>query len=181
MEPDALKEEASRLTDPNLRTRILAMIEDATVTLLNGDAARCTQLITEIEQSLRQAQTDAIDDATRVDNALDSALDAKVTGDEAAQVFNVPPAAQPGRPTRMLAWLAGSDLIGAGTRFFVLRPIFFLLLLFLLTLIGLKSLYVDNGTNFGVGGIYDYLGLFLWGLSADVVQRTLQNVALPKP
>ena len=70
--------------------------------------------------------------------------------------------------------------MSAGARFWVLRPIFFLLLLLLLTFMGLKSLYIDNGTSFGVGGLYDYLGLFLWGLSADVVQRTLQNVSLPK-
>ena len=178
---DALKEEASRLTNQTLREASLAKIEEATVTLLNGDAARCTQLITEIEQSLRQAQTDAVDDTTRIGNTLDSALEAKVIGEEAAKVFNVPPAAQPGRPERVAAWLAGSDLIGAGTRFWILRPIFFILLLILLTLVGFKSLYIDNGTNFGVGGIYDYLGLFLWGLSAQVVQNTLQNVSLPRP
>ena len=174
---EALKEEALRLTDQNLKTTILTSIEEATVTLLKDDAAKSAQIISEIEQSLRAAQTDTI----RFDSALDSVLEAKATGEDAAKVFNVPPAPQPGRPERVLAWLAGSDLIGAGARFWVLRPIFFLLLLFLLTLIGLKSLYIDNGPNFGVGGIYDYLGLFLWGLSAQVVQNTLQNVSLPRP
>ena len=176
----ALKVEASRLADPTLRDQILKRIEEATVTLLNGDAAKCTQIITEIELSLRAAaQADAGNDALRINSALDSTLEAKVVGEDAAKTYNVPPAPQPGRPERVLAWLAGSDLIGAGARFWILRPIFFLLLLVLLTLIGLKSLYIDNGTNFGVGGIYDYLGLFLWGLSAQVVQNTLQNVSLP--
>ena len=119
-------------------------------------------------------------DLTRVNSALDSAREARATGDEAAKVFNTPPAEEPGRPARALATLAGTDLIGAGTRFFVLRPIFFFALLILLTLIGLKSLYIDNGTTFGSGGLYDYLGLFMWGLSAEIAQRTLQTLTLPR-
>jgi hypothetical protein len=54
----------------------------------------------------------------------------------------------------------------------------FALLLGLLVLWGFQSLYLSNGTTFGAGGLYDYLGLFLWGLSADVAQRTLQNLPL---
>lgn len=184
---EALTGEASRIADETLRAEILAKIDEAAVTLMRGDAARCAQLITEIEVSLRQAQTDAAGnliegaEGVQVSSALDSAREARAAGDEAAEVFAAPPAETPGRATRWLATLAGSDLLGAGARFFVWRPVFFLALLFLLTLIGLKSIYIDNGTNFGVGGVYDYLGLFLWGLSADVVQRTLQNLSLPKP
>ena len=50
-----------------------------------------------------------------------------------------------------------------------------------LALLGLKALYIDAGTTFGSEGLYDYLGLFLWGISADGVQRTLQQVQSPRP
>jgi hypothetical protein len=52
----------------------------------------------------------------------------------------------------------------------------YLLLLLLLALVGMKTLYVDAGTTFGSAGLYDYLGLLLWGLSADVAQRSLQQL-----
>ena len=182
---EMLEDDAAQITDVTLRTQILTKIDTAAQTLLQGNATECARLITEIEISLREAQTNAADAAdpaevVRVESALASAREARITGQEADKVFNVTPARIPGRPERLLATLAGSDLMSAGARFWVLRPIFFLLLLLLLTFMGLKSLYIDNGTSFGVGGLYDYLGLFLWGLSADVVQRTLQNVSLPK-
>jgi hypothetical protein len=47
-------------------------------------------------------------------------------------------------------------------------------------MVGLKTLYVDNGASFGAEGLYDYLGLFMWGLSAEVAQSTLQNLRLPR-
>ncbi len=89
-------------------------------------------------------------------------------------------APDPGPVKRWLSALAGTGLISADVRFWVLRPLFFLLLLIFLVLIGLKTLYIDAGTNFGPEGLYDYLGLVLWGMSADVVQRTLQNLQLPR-
>jgi hypothetical protein len=64
-----------------------------------------------------------------------------------------------------------------------LQPLLFLVLLALLMLVGLKYLYIDapGGATFGSSGAYDHLGLFLWGLSADVAQRTLQQLTLPHP
>ena len=56
------------------------------------------------------------------------------------------------------------------------RPLISLLILVLLMLLGFQTLYVKSGFTFGVGGLYDYLGLFLWGISADVAQRTLFNL-----
>ncbi len=47
-------------------------------------------------------------------------------------------------------------------------------------LLGLQTLYVNSGATFGVGGLYDYLGLFLWGVTADVAQRTLLNLPAAK-
>jgi hypothetical protein len=80
-------------------------------------------------------------------------------------------------PAHTLAWLAGTRVISlTEIRYWLVRPLLFIALLILLTLLGWQTLYINNGTNFGVGGLLDYLGLFLWGLSADIAQRTLQNL-----
>ena len=75
-----------------------------------------------------------------------------------------------------LAFLAGSSSVKAEIRFWLVRPLLYLLLLALLTLVGLETLYIKGGATFGASGLYDFLGLFMWGLGADVAQRTLQNL-----
>jgi hypothetical protein len=88
-----------------------------------------------------------------------------------------PVAAAPNALTSALEKVAGtpqSAVPPAGFR--AVRALLFILLLVLLALLGWQQLYINNGANFGVGGLLDYLGLFLWGLSADVAQRTLQNL-----
>lgn len=77
---------------------------------------------------------------------------------------------------RFLATLSGLQLVTAATRFWFFRPVLSVLLLVLLTLLGLQTLYVNAGATFGVGGLYDYLGLFIWGITADIAQRTLFNL-----
>jgi hypothetical protein len=89
-------------------------------------------------------------------------------------------AAQPAQPpsnlTRFLEWLAGTPRSAAQPPLRWVRALLFFLLLVLLALLGWQTLYIQNGANFGVGGFLDYLGLFLWGLSADITQRTLQTL-----
>ncbi len=79
-----------------------------------------------------------------------------------------------------MAALSGTEVVGAELRYWLVRPLLFLILLIGLALLGLQALYVNAGSTFGAAGLYDYLGLFLWGLSADVAQRTLQNLQMPK-
>jgi hypothetical protein len=43
--------------------------------------------------------------------------------------------------------------------------------------IGFQTLYVNQGTAFGSNGIFDYVGLVLWGLTADVASRGWGNLA----
>lgn len=76
---------------------------------------------------------------------------------------------------RLMAALSGVRAISADVRYWLIRPLLWLVLLVVLVLLGLQALYVA-GEAFGANGIYDYLGIFLWGLSADVAQRTLQNL-----
>jgi TM2 domain-containing membrane protein YozV len=57
-----------------------------------------------------------------------------------------------------------------------MRPLLGVALLLLLSLLGLQQLYVNAGLTFGATGLYDYLGLFVWGLSADLAQRSLHTL-----
>jgi hypothetical protein len=80
---------------------------------------------------------------------------------------------------RLLQGFAGTEPAGAEDRFAYLKPFLFSLLLIGLLLLGLYTLYVKNA-DFGADLVFDYFSLLTWGLSADVAQRTLQNLQLPK-
>jgi hypothetical protein len=180
---EELERQTSLLSNAALRAEIKDKIDAATMALLKDQVEECQRLITEIEVSLRQAYENVADDAVadaHIGSALNFAREASTVSTEAREAHDAPPPPQPDRPTQLLAMLAGTDLMSADARYWVWRPIFFLLFLLLLTMLGLKTLYIDGGANFGGGGVYDYLGLFLWGLSADVVQRTLQNLPLSR-
>lgn len=69
-----------------------------------------------------------------------------------------------------------SDEIRAEATFWLIRPLLWLVLLCGLLVVGISSLYVDNGLTFGANPLMDYTGLIIWGLSADVASRTLGNL-----
>ncbi len=69
-----------------------------------------------------------------------------------------------------------SDDIRIGATFWLVRPFLSLTLLVGLSLVGIGSLYVDNGLTFGARPFSDYLGLILWGISADVASRNLSSL-----
>jgi uncharacterized protein with FMN-binding domain len=70
-----------------------------------------------------------------------------------------------------------SDRARAEATFWVVRPLLALVLLGGLSAMGLGSLYIEKGTTFGARPFSDYLGLILWGLSADVASRSLSNLS----
>ncbi|MCC5610123.1 hypothetical protein LC612_26010 [Nostoc sp. CHAB 5834] len=74
-----------------------------------------------------------------------------------------------------------SDQVRAEATFWVVRPLLSLTLLVGLSAAGISSLYIENGTTFGARPFADYLGLILWGLSADVASRSLSNLPGSKP
>ena len=67
--------------------------------------------------------------------------------------------------------------MNAEVRYWIVQPFLWLILLIVLLLLGLQTLYVNAGTTFGVAGVYDYLALFVWGLTADVASTSLINLA----
>ncbi|WP_335104794.1 hypothetical protein [Nostoc sp.] len=77
---------------------------------------------------------------------------------------------------KLLSWVSGLKPINAEIRYWLIRPLLAMFLLIILALLGLQTLYVNAGATFGVSGLYDYLGLFLWGISADVASRGLTNL-----
>ena len=79
---------------------------------------------------------------------------------------------------RTLIVISGiSDRARAETTFWVVRPLLSLVLLAGLSAVGLSSLYIEKGTTFGAKPFSDYLGLILWGLSADVASRSLSSLS----
>jgi hypothetical protein len=75
-----------------------------------------------------------------------------------------------------LRFLSGLSTNSANARYWLARPLLSVALLLLLSLLGLQQLYVSAGTTFGSTGLYDYLGLLVWGLSADIAQRSVQTL-----
>lgn len=60
----------------------------------------------------------------------------------------------------------------------VSRPVQYVVLLLLLAGAGLKVFYVDGGATLGAEPIADILALVTWGLSADVMSRTISSASL---
>ena len=80
---------------------------------------------------------------------------------------------------RVAAFVAGAPAhLPRGEHAF-LKDLMFIALLARLIVVGLYSLYINNPT-FGASRLFDYFSIAVWGLSADVAQRTLQGLQLPK-
>jgi hypothetical protein len=77
---------------------------------------------------------------------------------------------------KSLIFLSGSQFRTQATYWFA-RPLFSLMLLVGLSVVGMRSLYMQKGSTFGADPFSDYLGLLVWGLSADVASRSLSNLA----
>jgi hypothetical protein len=154
--------------------------------LIAENVKQAEALQQEVEDRLRKAQEDGT--MGRASDLFENVLGAfRAAGARWHQAETVAAPAQPGGTrwawlAKVMATLSGSEaeVAGAELRFWLVRPLLFLILLVGLALLGLQTLYVNAGSTFGSAGLYDYLGLFLWGLSADVAQRTLQNLQVPK-
>ncbi len=69
-----------------------------------------------------------------------------------------------------------SNQLRAEATLWIVRPLLSLALLLGLSLLGIRALYVEKGTTFGSNPFSDYLGLIIWGLSADVTSRSVSNL-----
>ena len=177
-----LQRDVNGVLDPVLKADLQLKLNSARSALLRGDFTECLNQINAVIMKLREIGDSATENelAKRFNLLASSAEDVRAEAENVRtthQTESVPVSVA----KRSLSMLAGTELISANVRFWFLRPLFFLLLLIFLVLIGLKTLYIDAGSIFGSEGLYDYFGLVLWGMSAEVVQRTLQNLQLPRP
>ena len=77
---------------------------------------------------------------------------------------------------RSLIFLSGSEFRTEATYWFA-RPLFSLALLLGLSIVGIRTLYVEKGATFGADPFSDYWGLVLWGLSTDIASRSLSSLS----
>jgi hypothetical protein len=89
-----------------------------------------------------------------------------------------PPPPQ-GPHVRAASLLAGISPHAPAGRYPFLKASMFIALLLGLMVVGLYGLYIKNAT-FGASPLFDYFGVAVWGLSADVAQRSLQGLQLPR-
>ncbi|WP_017302023.1 hypothetical protein [Nodosilinea nodulosa] len=109
-------------------------------------------------------------------------LDAAVNLDKSArnaiaEAETPPPLTKLERVQQFFVALVGlSDQARAEATYWFVRPLLYLVLLIGLTIVGLNTLYIEQGEFFGARPMADYLVLLLWGLSADVASRSLTSL-----
>jgi hypothetical protein len=165
---------------------LLTRIAEAREQVKAKNDADVTTRIKNIEQGVAglvtanvMGTTDSPENRELVEEAR-SAVSAASQAETLAQRTETPPPGKLDGFKRALVRLSGlSDDIRAEATLWLLRPMLWLVLLIGLLLIGMSSLYVTNGATFGANPLADYLGLLLWGLSADVASRTLGNLNAP--
>ena len=141
--------------------------------LLDGQPAfdAALSIVTDIETKLAQP---SFRGRGLEEKSLLSALDVRLTDTPVEEVARSPQQEPGDRVANALRWISG---ISTGATYFVVRPLLWFVLIAVLGLTGLQSQYVSGGATFGAGGIYDYLALFLWGLTADVASTGLLNLS----
>lgn len=154
---------------------VVKQVDDAYAKLLlpGKEALTAAQtILTEIETKLAQPDFRGRGDTDEA-RIMQAAVDVPLTDTTVQPV--------PAEPAGVSAWI-GRTLrrisgISTGATYYIVRPLLWIVLIVVLGLVGLQSQYVNNGITFGAAGIYDYLALFLWGLTADVASTGLLNLS----
>jgi len=84
---------------------------------------------------------------------------------------------------KFLSSLAGTGTEGVGFYYRYMRPLMHLTLLLVLVIYGMWQHYTSgaDAATFGAQGISQYAMLFLWGVSSDIVNKTLQSISFKRP
>jgi hypothetical protein len=158
---DQLERQVETVVGADLKSRLASMLASAWATLLSGDATAAENYIGQIT------------------SAIPSPTPHFVAAIDIDQLQKSPGSLSHTKLSDILAWLSGSDNLDDGRFYLYARPILFVILLLLLSSVGLYNLYIKNPV-FGSEGYFDYLGLLLWGISADVGQKTLQTLTMSR-
>lgn len=141
-----------------------------------------SDLVAEIKQALEELDRGLIAKGLpdlQVRRAVRAADEAQFAADQARTPLKSAPSEHKWlrRFRDTLFALSGlSEELRAEATLWIVRPLLYFVLLFGLVAVGLNTLYVSAGLTFGAMPFADYLGLILWGLSADVAGRTLSNL-----
>lgn len=178
---EALRTAANRLPAGALAQSDEAKIDAARDAFLNKDLVGAESLIDQIQRAIGAG-------ATKHEVPLVKLMDLRPIRElvqfDAPQEGTEKPQAKERAPSFVASFfgvLSGSTPLPAWIARAWIRPFLFALLLLVLGATGFVTLYIGGSTTFGSGGVFDYLPLLLWGLGADVAQRTLQNIPLPRP
>jgi hypothetical protein len=140
-----------------LRARIQRRLED-------GDASKAGLLAT-IDSARDAIDDNDLDEAKQLLDQVETALKEKNVA--------VPEGGLPKTGVRGVLETISPVEAGLGLGAHVLGVLVWVGLL----VVGFQTLYVNQGASFGSNGIFDYVGLILWGLTADVASRSLGNLA----
>lgn len=157
-----------------LRDRLLPEFANARSAVRDGRWEEAQTIYQTIQQTIDATRADGYLGVREQMQAWEQAV--AMLGESVGRMATAVQSTTTSRGLRLLAWLSGIRL-SAGVRFWVVRPIVSLVLLVLLVLLGMQALYINAGATFGAGGVYDYVGLVLWGLTADVTSRTLSSLS----
>lgn len=161
--------------------QLIEQIQEARSFIAQGQEAKAQQIVSQILDSTNIGTRSAgVDDgAAELEGALrgasvqlDNSLRNALSESKIVEITSWPDRLEHG-----LVMLSGlSDQVRAETTFWFVRPLLYFVLIVGLTIVGLNSLYIEKGESFGARPMDDYLGLLLWGLSADVAGRGLSTL-----
>jgi len=161
---DALQDEATKLTDANLLKKVQQLEKAAIKAVSLGKLDEAKNAVKDIEIVISDAVGGGEYSFATTIPVMPLTLQSKT------------PAVRRSGLEQVLLVLSGVQPVDASFAIWrFVKPSLYLILLLSLALVGLYSLYVKNAT-FGSDLLFDYVGVFIWGMSADIAQRTLQNL-----
>jgi Sporulation protein YpjB (SpoYpjB) len=175
---DRLEQRVEPIAD-DVVNKAIETVQSARSAVIQGEDGNARAGIQQVQQLFNTAGVGRGAESTQTQNSIQGvtdSLNALSTNDTGKITTNSQSFIN--RLQRSLIIISGvSDRAKAEATFWVVRPLLALVLLAGLSAVGLGSLYVEKGTTFGARPFSDYLGLILWGLSADVASRSLSNLS----
>lgn len=168
--------------DEDVKERTASKVRAVRWLIVQGQVeqdAEAKQLLTEISADLKDFATRGINEDPAIEASRGQLKEIVDAANQIGQPIAVPKAelSRTSQFQQFLITLSGvTDQVRAEATFWVVRPLLALILLVGLSAVGMGSLYVERGTTFGARPFADYLGLILWGLSADVASRSLSSL-----
>jgi hypothetical protein len=156
----------------------IANVQSARKALIEGEDKTARAGIQQVQELLSTATAGAKGaESAQTQNSINGVTDSLDALKDRESDIVAPPSVINWLQRSLMVLSGVSDRARAEATFWVVRPLLALVLLGGLSAMGLGSLYVEKGGTFGARPFSDYLGLILWGLSADVASRSLSNLS----